>query len=621
MAKNIQRKKLIDSLFNSYIYEFDNTASENLAYNLDYNQLSKDLRDYFYQPGYLAVLQRIVDYILKNNITNPYSSVSERVRHWLSNISVISKGAYGQAFKTGILEHNEFFAIKTPLKGEDITHEYGVGLILNRLRDEELTPNFVYTFGQVSCTRPIVGSDNPIEYNKVQTWCHDGADPTNYIIIENIPNSNTLVSALRDLRGSERLTPQQIISSLLQIFFAIWIANNETKFTHWDLHLNNILLRKVEEDSVIKYNVEGEEYLINTLGYVATIIDFGLSSIEVPGTNGLKEINLKSGKHRGYSNPYQDIYTSYINIYFEILELDILDTDMDDVINTVYNIIEYILAKRAPNILKRINNWIPGVGQWQEARNLLFAVLPIIDDPMNLLFNIVVNEFASIIPLESMLLDPAYTEPIRILKCKNNRIVCPSIDNIVSKLNQNSVVSLEQVCLEHTSIMDEETNISVYNDLELRIKSRLNTIYEHTIKMNNYSSINNTIDDISIIDPLQSIGYSAVVTKMFNDIEQFLTSLIETWVSFNELAYYSRVVECADTLPKYKNTWINELNRIEIMYNIKLEQYLLDMTNMLWNFEQSKNNYTNVINIESYPLIYNHMKNIINTLSVPIHFA
>ena len=68
-----------------------------------------------------------------------------------------------------------------------------------------------------------------------------------------------------------------IFSLLVQILFALEDAQQKIQFTSYDIHLSNILIKKVEIEKMNKYVIKQKEYIIPTYGFLPVIIDFGSS--------------------------------------------------------------------------------------------------------------------------------------------------------------------------------------------------------------------------------------------------------------------------------------------------------------------------------------------------------
>ena len=68
-----------------------------------------------------------------------------------------------------------------------------------------------------------------------------------------------------------------IVSQILQVLFALQVGQHLFKFTHYDLHLGNVLEQQCEKNSVFLYHLENEWYTIPTFGFYPVLIDMGIS--------------------------------------------------------------------------------------------------------------------------------------------------------------------------------------------------------------------------------------------------------------------------------------------------------------------------------------------------------
>jgi len=79
---------------------------------------------------------------------------------------------------------------------------------------------------------------------------------------------------------SEKVDEDILYSIVKQVLLAIAIAQKEKKFTHYDLHSFNIMIKKCDKDLVFLYKLDDEnQFCVPTLGYYPVIIDFGFSYI------------------------------------------------------------------------------------------------------------------------------------------------------------------------------------------------------------------------------------------------------------------------------------------------------------------------------------------------------
>lgn len=111
-----------------------------------------------------------------------------------------------------------------------------------------------------------------------------------------------------------------ISSQLLQILLGLQIAQNECKFTHYDLHTSNILEQHCELDSVFLYNIKGEKYMVPTYGYYPKIIDLG-SSYSENVTNHTMMTHANSydyGFQSQFFDPLNDVHHSFLSLFYYI---------------------------------------------------------------------------------------------------------------------------------------------------------------------------------------------------------------------------------------------------------------------------------------------------------------
>lgn len=89
-----------------------------------------------------------------------------------------------------------------------------------------------------------------------------------------LENCYKFYNYIRSSKFSEKI----LFSVLKQTLMAISIAQTKVKFTHYDLHSNNIMLRKCDEDLVFLYVLdENNAFAVPTRGYYPVIIDFGFA--------------------------------------------------------------------------------------------------------------------------------------------------------------------------------------------------------------------------------------------------------------------------------------------------------------------------------------------------------
>jgi len=229
------------------------------------------------------------------------------------------KGKYGSVYTNFMNNINNYFIIKV-IKDYD-EHEFKteaiISFLVNNLRKK--IPNFVMTFGAFISKEPM---------NIDKTYSAIGLtnkSDTGYLILENIKPSISLFDLFfNDYRINNKslefkffknnASLKDFLLLLSQICLSLAVAKKEIGFTHYDLNQNNLLIRKGEPGSYIKYELENETYYIQS-DVVATIIDFGFSHAV------FKERNISLGKYRfeeygimpETSYPMHDIYRIYMS--------------------------------------------------------------------------------------------------------------------------------------------------------------------------------------------------------------------------------------------------------------------------------------------------------------------
>jgi hypothetical protein len=87
---------------------------------------------------------------------------------------------------------------------------------------------------------------------------------------------------------SNNVDEDVLYSIVKQVLLGITIAQKEKKFTHYDLHSFNVMVKKCNKDLVFLYKIDNEnQFCVPTLGHYPIIIDYGFSFIEDMNDNPL----------------------------------------------------------------------------------------------------------------------------------------------------------------------------------------------------------------------------------------------------------------------------------------------------------------------------------------------
>jgi hypothetical protein len=96
------------------------------------------------------------------------------------------------------------------------------------------------------------------------------------LLCEYIENSSKFYNYIKSSKISENV----LYSIVKQVLMGINIAQKEKQFTHYDLHSNNVMIKKCNKDLVFLYKLDDEnQFCVPTFGYYPIIIDYGFSYI------------------------------------------------------------------------------------------------------------------------------------------------------------------------------------------------------------------------------------------------------------------------------------------------------------------------------------------------------
>ena len=154
---------------------------------------------------------------------------------------------------------------------------YHESIIMKGLNDlSPYCPHFCKMFGTILCdVEPRIRKEeqnNPFNINSKYPIKKE------VLLTEYISDSYKLYNYIR---ASEDKISEKILYSLIkQVLLAIAIAQKKKKFTHYDLHSFNIMIKRCDPDTVFIYVLDEEnQFAVPTYGHYPIIIDFGFSYI------------------------------------------------------------------------------------------------------------------------------------------------------------------------------------------------------------------------------------------------------------------------------------------------------------------------------------------------------
>ena len=224
--------------------------------------------------------------------------------------------------------------------------EFLIGDSLNEIAD--FCPNFSHSIGTINT---LIDPDRHI------------SDPfqadSKYKIEKNI----LLTSYIKNSRKfynyifSKKVSENCLYSIVKQVLNAVSIGQNLKKFTHYDLHSNNVMVKKCSRNLVLFYIIDDKNYfLVPTYGYIPVVIDFGFSYSEaLKGESLFPSLNHT---HAGFTS-YRYDFLADPKVF--------LVTVSDEIYQSRKTIRSKNLRNITRNIFKKLDiNWDSG---WDTERN------------------------------------------------------------------------------------------------------------------------------------------------------------------------------------------------------------------------------------------------------------
>ena len=194
-------------------------------------------------------------------------NLSKHIHKWITKMKKLPvKSVEGFVYMTDIFSKDIQVVIKIPQTSrgfESMVREYFIGIrALNKLR--YLIPAFVYTLGSFLCSRPTAAG-------KICTSQSASANKTAFVLYEKIPGES-----MESLLESPTFTFNQWLLVFIQLLLGLEVAQREVRFTHFDLHTGNVMVRRKDN---FNYTVplDGTSYHVNDPELIPVVIDFGMA--------------------------------------------------------------------------------------------------------------------------------------------------------------------------------------------------------------------------------------------------------------------------------------------------------------------------------------------------------
>lgn len=208
---------------------------------------------------------------------------NQKVINYVAKVDLkIGQGGYGNVYNVSVNEVAQIFALKTSISCEkekdSIIHEFFTGFNLNKLRTSAegvpQSPNFLYVYGLFKCFSDTSDSQNFF-------LCPETGQERKYFMMTEYVRGDEL------LRYLPVINITNLLSIYCQIIFALHNALITCDFTHYDLHVSNIMIQSLDEignmkgekSQLIPYYLDDNIMLYVRANVLAKIIDYGKSHI------------------------------------------------------------------------------------------------------------------------------------------------------------------------------------------------------------------------------------------------------------------------------------------------------------------------------------------------------
>ena len=251
----------------------------------------------------------------------PIENINNLLRVQQGKIGDVSAYSYNMKANINFINNFNLLIKIQQLSTEDDTikmfnHEVEVGKIVNKLRTN--CYNYMLTFGRMVCE-----GEAPVSPNTSFKLCNERTDSlAGYIFVEYIYPSVTFSSGLMN----NNFTGLDICSLVCQTLICMIYSNMYYEFTHYDLHLGNILAVPISNCvntnmSVTTYHLSSTIIEILCFSYYPVIIDYGRTYIKGMDVSKIyvnKDLALYSGVTSNKPNKIFDNWTFFINFIIKI---------------------------------------------------------------------------------------------------------------------------------------------------------------------------------------------------------------------------------------------------------------------------------------------------------------
>jgi hypothetical protein len=155
----------------------------------------------------------------------------------------------------------------------EILHEVAIGFCLNSLRS--FVPTFAYTYNGFIC---------------------DILQKTEAVSCKNTSEKFSTVISFQEYVDGKPFagsTVKDTIHIFLQVAHALYLAEKEFKYVHFDLHGGNVLIKKLTTPITIELKSDKYNIKLSKVSFVPYIIDYGMSALVKPDGTFLGNLKIR----------------------------------------------------------------------------------------------------------------------------------------------------------------------------------------------------------------------------------------------------------------------------------------------------------------------------------------
>ena len=145
--------------------------------------------------------------------------------------------------------------------------------------------------------------------NFIKTLCMYSTEMNQVMVAYDYIEGKSLVNLINKLSYNE------YINIFIQVLIALEIAQRTCCFTHYDLHLGNVMCKVNNKSYISEVNIGRNVYRITVDKYIPIIIDFGLASAKIKdmtiGSYEYSKYGITKNFHKGV-DMYKFLFYSYV---------------------------------------------------------------------------------------------------------------------------------------------------------------------------------------------------------------------------------------------------------------------------------------------------------------------